>query len=68
MINCTLAELVTRRMRDYGIEGEEQLMEATGLSLKHVRLIVRGEWCNVGIKARRALDLDPGVIERSVRR
>lgn len=42
------------------------------MSKNHARRIIAGKYENIGIEARRALvralDLDPDVIERSVRR
>lgn len=71
MINCTLPELVKRRMEDYGMT-PRQLAEATGIHINNVRLLLAGRYGNPGIDMRRglvrALDLDPDVIERSVRR
>lgn len=67
----TLSEIVARRARDYGLERVEDLAAATGMSYQHARCLLLGRLENVGIEARRglvrALDLDPGVIERSVR-
>ena len=71
MIDLTLPELVGRRAKDYGLDTPEQLAEAMGMSENHARRIMAGKYENIGIEARRALvralDLDPDVIERSVR-
>lgn len=68
----TLSEIVARRARDYGLERAEDLAAAMGMSYQHARCMLTGQLRNVGIDGRRALvralDLDPGVIERSVRR
>ena len=71
MINCTLPELVKRRMKDYGMT-PRQLAEATGIHINNIRLLLAGKYGNPGIEMHRrlvkALDLDPGVIERAVRK
>lgn len=68
----TLAEIIARRARDYGMNRPEELAAATGMSHQHARMMLNGRLKNVGIEGRRglvkALDLDPDVIERSVRR
>lgn len=68
----TLSEMVMRRARDYGLERAEDLAAAMGMSYQHARCLMNGQLRNVGIDGRRALvralDLAPGVIERSVRR
>lgn len=68
----TLGEIVRRRAEDYGIGRPEELAAATGMSHQHARCLLLGKLRNVGLEARRglvrALDLDPDVIERSVRR
>lgn len=68
----SLSEIVARRARDYGLERAEELAAAIGMSYQHARCLLNGQLKNVGIDARRglvkALDLAPGVIERSVRK
>lgn len=68
----TLSEIVTRRARDYGLERAEDLAAAMGMSYQHARCLMNGQLRNVSIDGRRALvralDLDPGVIERAVRK
>lgn len=68
----TLQELVTRRLRDYGYRGAGDLADIIGVHVTYAEWIMSGKQKNVGIETRRALvkalDLDPGVIERSVRR
>lgn len=68
----TLQELVTRRLRDYGYRGARDLADIIGVHVNHAERIMSGKQKNVGIETRRALvralDLGPGVIERSVRR
>ena len=70
MIELTLPELVKRRMEAYGMT-PRQLAEATGIHINNIRLLLGGKYGNPGIELRRglvrALDLDPDVIERSVR-
>lgn len=67
----SLQELVVRRCRDYGYETPRQLAEATGMSKQNAWMIMSGRQIHAGIELRRALvralDLDPDVIERSVR-
>ena len=67
----SLQELVVRRCRDYGYETAQQLAEATGMSKQNAWMIMSGRQIHAGIELRRALvralDLDPDVIERSVR-
>ena len=71
MIDMSLSDLVKRRCRDYEIETPEELAKVTGLSKQHAWLILTGRTDKAGIITRRALarglDLDPDVIERSVR-
>ena len=68
----TLSEIVARRARDYRLERAEDQAAAMGLSYQHPRCMLTGQLRNVGIDGCRALvralDLDPDVIERSVRR
>lgn len=67
----TLGEIIARRARDYGMNRPEELAAATGMSHYRARMMLNGWLKNVGIDGRRALvkalDLDPDVIERSVR-
>lgn len=67
----SLSEIVTRRAADYGLDRAEDLAAAIGMSYQYVRVLMAGGLKRVGIKARRALvnalDIDPEVIERSVR-
>ena len=67
----SLRELVVRRCRDYGYETPQQLAEATGMSKQNAWMVMSGRQIHAGIELRRALvralDLDPEVIERSVR-
>lgn len=68
----SLQELVVRRCRDYGYRGARDLADIIGVHVYYAERIMSGKQKNVGIETRRALvralDLDPGVIERSVRR
>lgn len=67
----TLPEIIARRAKDYGLNSQGELAAAMEITQETMSRILRGK-NKIGIKTARALvralDLDPGVIERSVRK
>lgn len=65
----TLSEIIARRAKDYGLNSQGELAAAMEITQETMSRILRGK-NKIGIKTARALvralDLDPGVIERSV--